>query len=65
MIVNIEEKVVQTSKKVVGTQITQEAYNFLLEQAKEDYMSVSDVLRKIIYTYIKSKENAKLNVKED
>lgn len=44
------------AKKVVGTQISQEIYEKLKDEAERDFISVSDVLRKIIYTYFREKE---------
>ena len=41
-------------KKVVGTQITQEMYQKLKKESEENFMSISDLLRKIIYLYYKN-----------
>lgn len=50
----IEESASQTSaKKVVGTQVPHELYMRLKQQADSDFMSVSDLLRKIIFNYFK------------
>lgn len=42
-------------KRVVGTQITQALYNKLKEEADTNFMSVSDLLRKIIHIYYRDK----------
>lgn len=40
-----------TSKKIVGTQISQDLYMKLKLDAERDFMSISDLLRKIIFKY--------------
>ena len=46
------------AKKVVGTQIPHSLYLKLKAEAEEEFMSISDLLRKIIFTYYKDrKEN--------
>ena len=45
-----------TEKKVVGTQITQVIYDKLKKEADNSFMSISDLLRKIIFLYYKNKE---------
>ena len=62
MEIKITEDLKQTpadSKKVVGTQISQELYLQLKQEAEESFMSISDLLRKIIFKFYKSegKEN--------
>ena len=49
--IEIKEGSLSTEKKVVGTQVTAEVYNKLKQQADEDFMSISDLLRKIIILY--------------
>ena len=46
-----------TIKKVVGTQITGDLYDKLKEDSEKDFMSISDLLRKIIYLYYKNKDS--------
>ena len=45
-------------KKVVGTQIPAALYEKLRAEAETDFMSISDLLRKIIYLYYRDKEVA-------
>lgn len=45
-----------TSKKVVGTQIPQNLYDRLKAESENDFMSVSDLLRKIIFLYYRDKD---------
>ena len=45
-----------TTKKVVGTQITSELYDKLKAEAEFEFMSISDLLRKIIYLYYRDKK---------
>lgn len=45
-----------TVKKVVGTQITSELYDQLKTEAEFEFMSISDLLRKIIYLYYRDKK---------
>ena len=42
-------------KKVVGTQITSSLYEQLKVEAESGFMSISDLLRKIIYLYYRDK----------
>lgn len=44
-----------TVKKVVGTQITSSLYEQLKVEAESEFMSISDLLRKIIYLYYRDK----------
>lgn len=57
MEIEITEREKQIIKKVVGTQISQELYDKLKNEAEADFMSISDLLRKIIFMYYKDKEN--------
>lgn len=52
-----------TAKKVVGTQITCELYDKLKSEAEFEFMSISDLLRKIIYLYYREK-NETCNTQE-
>ena len=56
MEVKIEEKENVKIKKVVGTQISQNMYEQLKNEAEEAFMSISDLLRKIIFLYYKNAE---------
>ena len=51
--IEIKEESAIADKKVVGTQITVEVYEQLKEMAKNDFMSISDLLRKIIILYLR------------
>ena len=51
--IEIKEGSLSTEKKVVGTQVTAEVYGKLKQQADEDFMSISDLLRKIIILYLR------------
>lgn len=44
-------KVHDVSKKVVGTQISHDLYLKLKSEADDEFMSISDLLRKIIFKY--------------
>lgn len=60
MEIKIEEKETVVTKKVVGTQISQKLYDQLKAEADDAFMSISDLLRKIIFLYYKrekEKEN--------
>jgi hypothetical protein len=46
-------EVEQPRKKVVGTQVSIEVYELLAEEARNGFMSVSDVLRKLIITHFR------------
>ena len=45
------------TKKVIGTQISQDLYNQLKAEADDSFMSISDLLRKIIFNYYQKKGN--------
>lgn len=51
--IEIKEESTISEKKVVGTQIPVEVYEQLKKIAKEDFMSISDLLRKIIILYLR------------
>lgn len=55
--IEIKETSNNTAKKVVGTQITAELYEQLKAEAEFEFMSVSDLLRKIIYLYYRDKKD--------
>ena len=59
MEIKIEEKEATKIKKVVGTQISQNMYEQLKNEAEEAFMSISDLLRKIIFLYYKNAEKNK------
>lgn len=59
MEIKIEEKEAMKIKKVVGTQISQNMYEQLKNEAEEAFMSISDLLRKIIFLYYKNAESRK------
>lgn len=48
-----------TSKKVVGTQISLELYEKLQQEAQDNFMSISDLIRKLIIVYYREKEDSK------
>ncbi len=56
MDIEIKEVSTVAAKKVVGTQITSDLYDKLKAEAENDFMSISDLLRKIIYMYYKNNE---------
>lgn len=55
--IEIKETSNSTIKKVVGTQIPLHLYEQLRLDAENEFMSVSDLLRKIIYLYYRDKNN--------
>lgn len=55
MEVKIEDKSSYKNMRVIGTYINLETYNLLKKEADEDFLSVSSLLKKIIYKYLKSK----------
>ena len=63
MPIKIKETERDTVKKVVGTQISQELFLKLKDEAEKNFMSVSDLLRKIIFIYYRDKDVTN-NVKE-
>lgn len=52
---NLELKEIthQTVKKVIGTQVSEKVYLKLKAEAENSFMSISDLLRKIIFNYYK------------
>lgn len=61
MEIKIRETEKQIAKKVVGTQISQALYDQLKEESEEAFMSISDLLRKIIFLYYKDVQNREEN----
>lgn len=61
MEIKIKETEKTVVKKVVGTQISQKMYERLKDDAEEAFMSISDLLRKIIFLYYKDLEARKEN----
>ena len=61
MEIKIRETEKQVAKKVVGTQISQTLYDQLKEESEEAFMSISDLLRKIIFLYYKDVQNREEN----
>lgn len=49
------------TKKVVGTQVSQELYDRLKSNSEAEFMSISDLLRKIIYIYYKNLDKHERN----
>ncbi len=56
MAIEIKEIEKEATKKVVGTQVNQELFLKLKEESDENFMSISDLLRKIIFMYYRDKE---------
>lgn len=55
--IEIKETVTNSSaKKVVGTQISQSLYEQLKSESESQFMSISDLLRKIIYLYYRDQQ---------
>lgn len=60
MNITVKEQVSEnTSKKVVAVQLSQEMYNALKTEAQNEFISISDVLRRIVIKHYKdiSEEN--------
>ena len=51
--IEIKEGTTPTEKKVVGMQVTAEVYEQLKTIAERDFMSISDLLRKIVILYLR------------
>lgn len=55
--IEIKETITNSSaKKVVGTQISQSLYEQLKAESESQFMSISDLLRKIIYLYYRDQQ---------
>lgn len=57
--VTIKEIPIRTDKKVVAVQIPYEVYEQLKEEAENDFISVSDVMRRIIIRYYRQSNTTK------
>lgn len=57
MDIEIKEGSATVEKKVIGTQINMSTYNELKEMAEKDFMSISDLLRKIIVLYLRKERD--------
>ena len=55
MDVEIKEKEPNTAstKKIIGVQVTQDVYDALLRKSEEEWVSISDILRRLIKKYLK------------
>lgn len=65
MEIKITEDVESTNvatKKVVGTQVSQDLYLRLKDEAETDFMSISDLLRKIIFKYYNSNQKGNMDI---
>ena len=51
--IEIREGTTPSEKKVVGMQVTAEIYEQLKAIAERDFMSISDLLRKIVILYLR------------
>lgn len=56
MDIKITEDQRTSPKKVIGTQISLDMYDRLKEEAENEFMSISDLLRKIIFKYYAQNE---------
>lgn len=56
MEIKIQEKEKEKPKKVVGTQVSHTMYDQLKMEADNAFMSISDLLRKIIFLYYKNEK---------
>ena len=56
MSIEIKETEKETIKKVVGTQISQDLFLQLNTETEKNFMSISYLLRKIIFIYYKNKK---------
>lgn len=56
MEIKIQEKEKEKPKKVVGTQVSHAMYDQLKMEADNAFMSISDLLRKIIFLYYKNEK---------
>lgn len=54
MNLELKESSTTSKKRVVGTQISENLYDRLKCDAEADFMSISDLLRKIIHHYYKN-----------
>ena len=49
--IEINEASVKSEKRIVSVQIPYEIYEFLKREAEEDFISISDVTRRILVRY--------------
>ena len=52
----IEEKSIDTSKKIVGVQIPITLYEELKDEANKRFISISDIIRTLIYKWLNSNQ---------
>lgn len=55
-----EKESSKKSMKVIGTYINQNIYQILQEESRENFMTISSLLKKIIYQYVNRKEKKDL-----
>lgn len=63
MNLDIKETSIKEEKKIIGVQVTQSMYQQLKYIADREFLSLSDVIRKMIFNALNSDESAKLYVK--
>ena len=54
MKINIEENDSKKDMKVIGTYVNLDIYQQLKDEADTNFMSISSLIKKIIYNYLKS-----------
>lgn len=65
MKIEISENSNAVTKKVIGTQVSQELYERLKTESENDFMSISDLLRKIIFLYYREIDKKQNDEKEN
>jgi len=51
-----EKELSKKPMKVVGTYINQDIYQILQDESKENFITISSLLKKIIYQYIDNRQ---------
>jgi len=48
-----EKELKKVSKKIIGVQVTDEIYDALQKKSEEEWLTISDIVRRLIRDYLK------------
>lgn len=48
-----EKETKKVSKKIIGVQVTDEIYDALQKKSEEEWLTISDIVRRLIRDYLK------------
>lgn len=51
-----EKETKKVSKKIIGVQVTDEIYDALQKKSEEEWLTISDIVRRLIRDYLKERK---------